>query len=1697
MSASDIMRTISNVQKRIERLERFKNPVSPGGVLPGYLPLDGSLAMTGDLDMGGNDIVNIGSIPVLAHAASHEAGGSDLVGHDSLTGWDANKHIDHTAVTLTAGAGLTGGGDISASRTFAVGAGTLITVDADTVGITPGANYQFIGTGAGTAAAWQNLSALAGDGLDHALGVLSVDVTDIIDTNYGLTESSNNIRINLAATSGLNFSSGALLVGAGDGIDVLTNTIAVDVTDIIDTAYGLTENSNNIRVNIGTGMAFSSGALYAYALRQSDYGDNALVADAAGDLTAYGSLAFNVAESITTNAGDLTINPAVKVVVLSDMMLDGDSRIYEEYVSGYFGAGYAIGYDGVKSYLEVDDLTVRHTLRTHIFQYDIVRATNGYLYIADSSEITQPASGSYIYVKEPVFAVGDLLWYKDYDLGDTLSISSVQMTVTAGPTVVSNNGVDHQRYTVTANSGSLSDLSAGGTVVRVGNTTDTDRQGALYMDASSTFSPFMDIIDSVDSWVAFGASDKTKVRLGNLEGITSTAEYGLWAGEGVGVGDSYLLVSNVNIALHDIPMFFYDSGNNQRIGMVPDADSTDKLMWAGESESNPGFVVYGDGDVWLSTLAISEQMGDMLFSQADGLALWGPGCAITPTSWTSTRGQVATISGAFHQVQGPWAETRALLVESTTTNYNLSPRMKEDGSTGLAAGWAYFDNFGSGGSATLDVEPHPIAERGWLQRATYTASAGDSTHYMLIYSQTAAASFAQNDWVTASLDIKGEVVGCEIFLQIIEYDSSTVLGTVHSKVITITPELQRISFSTQMVDADCDKVRFRIYVRYVDNGDSFDIWFGAVNVEKARAATSFCCGALPYCDWSGTTDYSTSIRAATVVNLSAHAGLINQNDTLSFSIWIQVPYDSDATWPVSGYNYVFYALDDIDNQIILAYDSADDMWSVNINNGERIQSTAQSFSAGDWLNLALTLDYSANAYVLYVNGVADGSDTTSLTAPTLDEWQLCSGGGYADSMTFGEYAVFGRVLTANEVAALYTQGKPLADMGAFKRPGIYILDGEFDLRSSQTGARVQIDANGIGGYSAATTKTFSLETDGDLFLGSNISAAATTAFAVFATAQTYNYESVGAGDVLLGDNSTGKINLLWDVSEGDVILRRGTSARITLDGSADQVIIGATATENILITSTAVQIRDGATVLTELVGGELILGDDGTAQDWISISSANGIRVYSNNTLLGQWTTGGNVIIGEVAASKDNILISAGALSIRNNKTERIGMTAAGVLTINDSGGNAVFTFNASAGAEFTRPLSIATTGGIYQGSSGSFGSPGTGLKIWNDGGVGRIAGYNSTNIQWYANTDGKLYAGDGAVSLSSAGIRLTEGSAGILSTATIMWPGTVGFAIGSGTSSGSAIRSADITSTIGNIKFYWYFSTIAGKTQNSITIGPNDSADYLWTKIENGGLYVGNSNLGVTAAGAPSVGEIWSDGSVFVGGSGARSNSFMTTGITINQGAADDEILALQSSDVAHGMTALANTTTYGVFKKAEATSGGLAVLGYKDADGTAALALQISGQLGENADTTKSTSGRGIVEISASIKSGTGIGAVNTDGNVLVIRPYGATRFIFDAEGSAHADVEWITFDAHDDVALLDKLESTMLAQSFGGFVNQHRDELQRLGIAHFDERPGHAMVNWTRLSMLHTGAIRQLYARIMEQDREIAALKLALTG
>jgi hypothetical protein len=59
------------------------------------------------------------------------------INHNNLNNYDSDKHVAHSFVTLTAGAGLTAdsGGNIAASRSFDIGAGTGITVNANDVAV--------------------------------------------------------------------------------------------------------------------------------------------------------------------------------------------------------------------------------------------------------------------------------------------------------------------------------------------------------------------------------------------------------------------------------------------------------------------------------------------------------------------------------------------------------------------------------------------------------------------------------------------------------------------------------------------------------------------------------------------------------------------------------------------------------------------------------------------------------------------------------------------------------------------------------------------------------------------------------------------------------------------------------------------------------------------------------------------------------------------------------------------------------------------------------------------------------------------------------------------------------------------------------------------------------------------------------------------------------------------------------------------------------------------------------------------------------------------------------------------------------------------------------------------------------------------------------------------------------------------------
>lgn len=272
-------------------------------------------------------------------------------------------------------------------------------------------------------------------------------------------------------------------------------------------------------------------------------------------------------------------------------------------------------------------------------------------------------------------------------------------------------------------------------------------------------------------------------------------------------------------------------------------------------------------------------------------------------------------------------------------------------------------------------------------------------------------------------------------------------------------------------------------------------------------------------------------------------------------------------------------------------------------------------------------------------------------------------------------------------------------------------------------------------------------------------------------------------------------------------------------------------------------------------------------------------------------------------------------------------------------------------------------------------------------------------------------------------------------------------------------------------------------------------------------------SNRYRIAANGSEVMRIDSAGQVFVG---ETVNANITVGLTLNQGANDDQILAVKSTDVGHPFTALAELDTYGAVLKQTALAGGLRIEGYRDADGTASLALVLVGFLGEAADTTDTATSNGVILLRGEVTDGgTSSTALAATGNLLTINNASNTRFLVKGDGTLHAtnvtagagDLDGVALDGEDDIGLVRVFERTVhkgmgIAMSkWDEGIRNNEDDLKRLGVLSSEGD----FYNVQRMTSLLGGAIWQIncheretrelvediVSRLVLTERKLAAL------
>ena len=188
-------------------------------------------------------------------------------------------------------------------------------------------------------------------------------------------------------------------------------------------------------------------------------------------------------------------------------------------------------------------------------------------------------------------------------------------------------------------------------------------------------------------------------------------------------------------------------------------------------------------------------------------------------------------------------------------------------------------------------------------------------------------------------------------------------------------------------------------------------------------------------------------------------------------------------------------------------------------------------------------------------------------------------------------------------------------------------------------------------------------------------------------------------------------------------------------------------------------------------------------------------------------------------------------------------------------------------------------------------------------------------------------------------------------------------------------------------------------------------------TKILIGGASAGTSawqtmsgNATITNAGVVSVTGGTFSSTLYVNES---ANGSMTLGMTINQGANDNEVLAFKSSDIEHAYTTGGETDTYAAMQKSNATIGGLKITSL--AEDAAEDTVTIVDSIGGTAMTTKTTSGVGLVNVLVAEHDGANaLANITADGNVFSVQAHVGggylTRFLVDEDADAY-----IFGDAH----------------------------------------------------------------------------------
>ena len=362
---------------------------------------DSGGALSIDLDSETLDIAGDGAGISTAGSGNQITISAD---HDALTNFVANEHINHTSVEIIAGNGLTGGGDISSSRTINVVGGGGITVAADSISITPGGvGSTYLANTSVTAGSYGSATAIPtftvdADGRLTAAGTVGITTDVVGDTTPQL---------------GGTLDTNGNLIQFGDSGSATDDRLQFGASQDLEIYH---DGSDSYISDTGTGNLIVSGSARVELKSANDKYFFRGVVNSGVDLY------FNDSIKLTTTTGGIDVTGTLTADALD---IDGNVQLDGTFTVGVDDTGYDVKFFGATSgrYLlwdESDDSlkftdNVRAKFGTNNDLHIYHDGNNSYVRDTNAGNLYLDTNGDFIgLISDGSFSNGKMgLFYKD------------------------------------------------------------------------------------------------------------------------------------------------------------------------------------------------------------------------------------------------------------------------------------------------------------------------------------------------------------------------------------------------------------------------------------------------------------------------------------------------------------------------------------------------------------------------------------------------------------------------------------------------------------------------------------------------------------------------------------------------------------------------------------------------------------------------------------------------------------------------------------------------------------------------------------------------------------------------------------------------------------------------------------------------------------------------------------------------------------------------------------------------------------------------------------------------------------------------------------------------------------------------------------------------------------------------------------